>query len=127
MKYSILLAAVICFGIMSCGDEPETKKKNPYSTADQEPSKGGQLFNNYCVQCHALDKDKLGPALKGAFARWDNDTSRIRAFIINAGKAIESGDPRAVQVAKDWNNALMTPMPHLSDDDVNAILEYIAE
>ncbi len=127
MKYPILLSAALCIGIMSCGDEPETKKGNPYSTADQETSKGGQLFNNYCVQCHALDRDKVGPALKGAFAHWDYDTARIRSFIINASEVIQSGDPRAVQVAKDWNNALMTPMPHLSSDDVDAILEYIAE
>jgi len=127
MKYGILLAAILCLGIMSCGDEPETKKGNPYSTADQEPSKGGQLFNNYCIQCHALDRDKVGPALKGVFAHWNYDTARIRAFIINSGESIRSGDPRAVQVAKDWNNALMTPMPHLGNDDVHALLEYMAE
>lgn len=127
MKYCIILVAVIGIGLMSCGDESDTKEKNPYSTADQETSKGGQLFNSYCIQCHALDHDKVGPALKGALAHWDSDTSRIRAFIINAGESIRSGDPRAVQVAKDWNNAMMTPMPHLNNDDVNAILEYIAE
>lgn len=127
MKYSILLLLAVCVGIMSCGDEPESKKGNPYSTADQEPSKGGQLFNNYCVQCHALDKDKIGPKLQGAMAHWDNDTARIAAFIRNAKQTIDAGDPRAVKIANDYNHALMTPMPHLSDEDINAILEYIAE
>ena len=127
MKYSILFIALLSIGIYSCGDESEAPKGNPYSTADQEPSKGGQLFNSYCVQCHALDKDKIGPALKGAFTHWDNDTGRIAAFIRNAKQSIDGGDPRAVKIADDYNHALMTPMPHLSDDDINALLEYIAE
>ena len=127
MSNSKLWLLAICITIASCGSDETTKKGNPYSTADKEPSKGGQLFNSYCIQCHGLDEDKVGPKLKGAFAHWDNDTTRIRAFIRNTKETIVSGDPRAVQVAKDWNNALMTPMPHLSDEDINHILEYIAE
>lgn len=116
-----------CVVLASCGSETETKKENPYSTAAKEPSKGGRVFNSSCIQCHGLDEDKVGPKLRGALANWDNDTARISAFIRNAGATIVSGDPRAVKVAADWNNALMTPMPHLTDEDINALLEYIAE
>lgn len=122
-----IFAAIACLALSSCGSEEETKKGNPYSTAAQEETKGGQLFNSYCVQCHALDEDRIGPALRGAFTHWDNDTARISAFIRNSKQAIESGDVRAVEIADKYNRALMTPMPHLSDDDINALLEYIAE
>lgn len=124
MKYVQLLTIAICMVFASCGSD-NTSAGN--DTPAQETSKGEQLFNNYCLQCHSLDENKMGPKLRGSFAHWDNDTTRIRAFIRNAKETIESGDPRAVQVAKDWNNALMTPMPHLSDEDINHILEYIAE
>ncbi|MCB0695980.1 MAG: cytochrome c [Chitinophagaceae bacterium] len=126
MKYLKLLTLALGVCLMSCGDE-EKPVDNSSTDITREVNKGEQLFNNYCLQCHALDKDKIGPPLKGAFSHWDNDTARIRAFIMNAGASIRSGDPRAVQVAQDWNNAMMTPMPHLSNQDVNAILEYIAE
>lgn len=124
MKYILLLTTAICLVFASCGSEDTAGGDSPPA---QEMSKGEQLFNNYCLQCHSLDENKMGPKLRGSLAHWNNDTTRIRAFIRNAKETIESGDPRAVQVAKDWNNALMTPMPHLSDEDINHILEYIAE
>lgn len=128
MKFSSILVVLVSILFFSaCGSEEEKPEGNPYSTAAKEPSKGGKLFKQYCVQCHSLDKDKIGPALKGVFANWNYDTTRITAFIRNARETINAEDPRAVAVAEKWNYALMTPMPHLTDDDIKAILEYIAE
>lgn len=123
MKLNRLLPAAAILLLASCdeGTQPEDKT----TTATVQKSKGEQLFNNYCVQCHAVTSDKIGPALKGALARWENDTTRITKFIRNANESIKSGDTRAVQVAKDWNNALMTPMTFLTDADVAEILDYI--
>lgn len=112
--------------LASCGDEEATGSNNE-TTTKQEMSKGQQLFNNYCLQCHSLVTNKMGPSLGGALERWDNDTARIAAFIRNARKTIDDGDPRAVEVAKEWNNALMTTMPHLTDEDITDLLEYMAK
>lgn len=114
-------AALFC----SCGDSEKTA-----GTAQQQeqeaPITGGQkIFINNCIQCHNIKTDKIGPRLEGSFARWNNDTARFSAFIRNSQEIIKSGDPRAVAVYKEWNNALMTPMPHLTDNDIKELLEYI--
>lgn len=121
MKY-VLPALMAIWLLASCGEEKPAQEKGAAKT---EKSKGEQLFNNYCMQCHGVNEDRIGPALKGSLSRWDNDTARITKFIRNARESIQNGDPRAVKVAQEWNNALMTPMPFLSDDDIADILEYI--
>lgn len=121
MKYVLPALMAICM-LASCGEEKPAEKA---TTAKAEKSKGEQLFNNYCMQCHGVNEDRIGPALKGSLSRWDNDTARITKFIRNARESIQNGDPRAVKVAQEWNNALMTPMPFLSDSDIADILEYI--
>ena len=125
-KFSILITTIVFLGLLSCGSE-EGNTGSSETTAAAEMSKGKELFNNYCLQCHSLVTNKVGPSLRGAFEHWDNDTARITAFIKNARQAIDNGDPRAVEVAEEWNNALMTPMPHLTDEDIAALLEYMAK
>ncbi len=120
----ITIGLVILFA--SCGSEEEAASSTE-TGAKVEMSHGQKLFNDYCLQCHSLVANKVGPSLRGALERWDNDTSRIAAFIKNAKETIDSGDPRAVQVAEEWNNTLMTPMPHLTDEDIAALLEYMAK
>lgn len=127
MKKAILIIAC-SFAIFSCGSgDEESNKKNPYSTADEQPDPGARLFKTYCVQCHSLDEARIGPPLRGSFAHWDYDTARISSFIRNARETINSGDPRAVAVAEEYNYALMTPMPQLSDEEISALLAYMAK
>lgn len=126
MRYKVITVILISLLFVACGSDRGADNSSE-SKKTVEMTKGQQLFNNYCLQCHSLVKDKLGPNLKGAFARWDYDTARISAFIRNAQDVINMGDPRAIEVAKEWNHALMTPMPHLSDEDIKALLEYMAE
>lgn len=86
---------------------------------------GKELYTQNCTQCHKVSKDMIGPALKGALARWDNDSAALRAFVKNSPTLIASGNARAVEVYNNWNKAVMTPMPHLTDEDIDAILDYI--
>lgn len=123
MKFRVLAPVVGMVLLCACGNSEEGNTTNNNAPI----SKGQQLFNTYCLQCHSLDKDKMGPALKGAIKHWDNDTARIAAYIRDAEETIANGDPRAVEVAEEWNHAMMPPMPQLSDEEINAILEYIAE
>lgn len=127
MKFRKILIISSLVLLIACGDESSKRNTNTKENAAKHATKGAQLFNNYCLQCHGLNDDKIGPKLAGVLARWDNDTSRIAAFIRNPQKVIASGDKRAVAVAKEWNYAMMTPMPHLSDAEINALLEYMAE
>ncbi|MBS1778877.1 MAG: cytochrome c [Bacteroidetes bacterium] len=121
-KYLLLATSIIAFA--SCGNE---EQKTATGTQETEPamSKGKAIFNANCTQCHKLHEKLIGPALEGAIARWDNDTTRIRAFIHNSQEAIKNGDPRAVKVYAENNQTIMTPMPHLSNADIDALIDYI--
>lgn len=116
MKRLVIVTMAAMLLIAACGEEQK-----------KDMSRGEQVFRNSCMACHGLEQPRIGPALKGVLGRWNNDTTRIAAFIRNSSEMIKSGDPRAVQVAKEWNNTLMTPMPHLTDGDIKALLEYMAE
>lgn len=125
----IVSALAVSVILASCGGD--TPKTEDFTSTDNgtTPAKvvmpGENLFKQNCRVCHTPEKAMTGPALKGVLARWDNDTTRVRAFIKNSAKAIRDGDPRAVQVYNDWNKVSMTPMTHLSDEEIDQILQYI--
>ncbi len=88
-------------------------------------SKGKAIFVANCMQCHKMNDKSIGPALAGSMQRWDNDTSRIAKFIRNSQESISLGDARAKQVYEENNKSPMPPMPHLTDNDINALIDYI--
>lgn len=123
MKRWVLLLLPVLF-LAACGSEQSTQDNS--ATQQTQPEVTGKvIFANNCIQCHSLHADKMGPKLEGVMAHWDNDTTRIRAFIRNSKDAVQNGDPRAVAVYKQWGERMMTPMPHLSDKDVDMLIDYI--
>ena len=38
-------------------------------TQAEDPARGKELFERRCTGCHALDKDKEGPRLRGVYGR----------------------------------------------------------
>lgn len=126
MRYLFLIFPIVIL-LASCGSEEDVPEQKTKTTkAVTTVSKGEKLFKNNCYQCHAVNNDKLGPALAGVMERWDNDTARVHAFIKNSAALIKAGDPRAIEVFEKWNKTLMTPMTHLTDADMDEILKYIA-
>jgi mono/diheme cytochrome c family protein len=119
---AIIFSALV---LSSCGNSETTTGTTTEGSEAPAMSAGRQVFINNCVQCHNVKTDKIGPKLEGSLAHWDNDTARFRAFVRNSQDMIQAGDPRAVQVAKEWNYTMMTPMPHLTDKDIDQVLEYI--
>lgn len=122
-KYTgaILLSAMLS----ACGgSEPATEQSEPQEV-HPGMTKGKAIFAANCIQCHSLHQDKIGPKLEGAIARWNNDTTRISRFIKNSQEAISMGDPRAKELYEKWNKTIMTPMPHLTDNDINELIDYI--
>jgi cytochrome c2 len=127
----ILVIALLSITLVSCGDSKQESVRNDdaalgnNSSSASEMSQGHKLFLNNCLQCHNIKTDKIGPKLEGVFSRWDNDTTQMYAFIRNSQQVIKSGYPRAVKVYRDYNQTIMTPMPHLTDDDIDQIMGYI--
>ena len=93
--------------------------------------KGKQLFNQNCAACHALDRKMTGPALRNVEARLAEDEGLDRewlnAWIKNSPGMIASGDPYALKIYAEYNQAAMTAFPTLSDQDIDDILAYTAE
>ncbi len=98
---------------------------------DGDPVKGKALFNTNCAACHSLDKKLTGPPLRDFETRLSDeqglDRDWINAWIRNSSAVIKSGDAYAVKIYAEYNNAAMTPMPQLSDEDIDNILAYTAQ
>lgn len=106
----------------------------PLSLAAQEGAgepdlaAGETLFRNNCATCHARDMktDLTGPALGGVEERWsDYPLSDLYAWIRNSQAMVASGHPRANEVYKEWNGAIMQNFTNLTDQEIANILGYI--
>lgn len=89
---------------------------------------GEALFKANCTACHKIDKKMIGPALKGARAKWSDRTGGDDAIISwvknSTAYAKESGDEYATNLIAEYNGTLMTPMA-LSSEEVLAVLDYV--
>ena len=85
---------------------------------------GKALFNAKCASCHAVDKNLVGPALKGVEDRWP-DRDQLYAWVRNSASVVKSGYPRAVAVYNEYNKVQMTAFPELTNGDIDAILTYV--
>ena len=93
------------------------------SAANRE---GKALFRNNCASCHAVNKELVGPPLKGA----ENnvaDKKILYAWIRNNQAVLRSGDPYYNGLFLRYNKTPMMVFPDLTDDEITAILKYIRE
>ena len=90
----------------------------------QEPDiqAGKKLFNANCAACHKLNKKAVGPALRGASAKYDRDW--LYKWIKNSSAMIKDGDPQAVSIWEEYNKVAMNAFPLLSNSDIDNILAY---
>ncbi|WP_228713779.1 cytochrome c3 family protein [Arundinibacter roseus] len=92
--------------------------------AEGDAAKGETLFKNNCSSCHNVTAEKsVGPGLKGISER--RDFPWLVSWIHNSQAMIASGDPAAVKLYNEYNQAQMTSFPNLSEDDIKGILAYI--
>lgn len=87
--------------------------------------KGKELFNANCAACHKLDAKMTGPALRGVAQKYE--MSWLYKWIRNSTALIKSGDPAAVKISQEYNGAVMTAFPQLSDADIDNIIAYTSE
>lgn len=88
-------------------------------------SDGEKLFKQVCVACHTVNQGKLiGPDLADVHLRRSEDW--LIKFIRSSQTVINSGDPVATSMFTEYNQMVM-PDNNYSDDEIRAILVYIAE
>lgn len=89
-------------------------------------SKGKELFEGNCAQCHAVHEQVVGPALKNVYER--REIPWLINFIKYPQKTIESGDEYAVALYEKFKAAGYMPNhDFLKDDDIIAILSYVKD
>jgi len=95
---------------------------------DGDPKNGEKLFKANCTACHALDKQVVGPALKGVVERLKSEQGLDTAWLhkwIKDNKALRaSGDKYANEVFEKYNKTEMQVFPNLADKDIDDILAY---
>ncbi|CAD7805015.1 Menaquinone reductase, multiheme cytochrome c subunit [Chryseobacterium aquaeductus] len=95
---------------------------------DGDPKNGEKLFKANCTACHALDKQVIGPALKGVVERLKTeqglDTDWLHKWIKDNKALRASGDKYANEVFEKFNKTEMLAFPNLADKDIDDILAY---
>ncbi len=134
--FSISLVVFLLFSLSLFAQEPTTAEVVVEATEEVvevvggDAAKGKQLFNQNCAACHALDRKMTGPALRNVEARLAEDEGLdkewIYAWIKNSPGVIASGDAYAVKTYAEYNQTAMTPMPQMSNQDIDDILAYTA-
>ncbi|HLG02373.1 MAG TPA: cytochrome c3 family protein [Bacteroidia bacterium] len=86
---------------------------------------GQALFKVKCASCHGVgDKKLIGPGLGGVLSRIPSGTWKYE-WVHNSSAMIAKGDPYAVKIFKEFNNSIMTAFPELSNDEIDAILNWV--
>jgi cytochrome c551/c552 len=95
-----------------------------FAVRNVQAQDGRALFNANCASCHKMDKDLTGPALQGVTDRWSSN-DLLKLWIKNWPAAVATGDAYAVKM-KDWSPAAMTLFPNLSNEELDALIDYMA-
>jgi len=90
---------------------------------DPAVKNGEQIFKTNCAACHKLEGKLIGPELYKIGDK--RDPEWLKAWILDNNALVASGDKLAKEVA-DSTPLVMTPFPHLSDQDLDDLLKYLA-
>ena len=86
---------------------------------------GEAIFKQNCIACHILGQKLIGPDLIGVNDKRSEDW--LISFIKSSQSMIKSGDPQALAIYEEFNQLMMNDQAHLSNEDIKAVLHYIAK
>lgn len=113
----VLLAFLLTFSIAQT-----TFASTPLPVQAADTAAGEKLFKANCAACHKLYKKATGPALYGVGDKYDRDW--LYTWIRNSQDMIKSGDAQAVAIFEEYNQAVMTAFPALTNADIDNIIAY---
>jgi cytochrome c551/c552 len=124
MKNSIFfLCLVSSILIVACKSNTNSGSKNTSEeTTTTSSIDGEQLFKINCNQCHKANENFNGPALKDAASRW-TDKTLLYEFVKNSQQVIAK-DAYAKALFTKWNETVMQPFPQITNNEIDAILNY---
>lgn len=88
---------------------------------------GSTLFKQNCAACHKIDKASIGPKLLGAKSKWEEagEGDFLYEWVIDPVGLYESGKSNLAAEVWDFNPSAMTPMAHLTNNEIDAIFAYV--
>lgn len=95
------------------------------SVTKSQAQDGATIFQQNCAACHSVTKNLTGPALAGFESRgpW-SDRSQLYAWIHNPAKFMQ-GDAYTQQLKDQYGGVVMTGFPQLSEEEIDAVVEYV--
>ena len=96
-----------------------------FNLVAQDYARGKQLFNTHCAACHKMDKKLVGPALNTIVDRQGKEWTK--EWIYNNNALRESGAEYAIQIWEEYNKAAMPGYQFLKDEELDDIVEYLAQ
>ncbi len=128
MKKAILIILntiliVIIFYFSSC-NSGSSSAPTLFPSDSVTIAKGRNLFVGNCSNCHNFNQYGMGIGPQLAGITTENSVSWIKNFIKNPQKIIESGDPKAQKLFKEYK-VLMPSFGYLSDEQMSSIIAYI--
>lgn len=97
-------------------------KKNSYATDESTIQTGKKNFTKYCISCHSLQEEGIGPRLGGITLLLSE--RGLKSFINNPAKIIQSGEERAITLQARYKQ-LMPAYEWMADSEIHSILSYI--
>lgn len=96
----------------------------PGESSSPAVQKGRAIFNSKCASCHIMFKDATGPDLSAAIdgEQW-SDRKKLYAWIRNPAAFMKND--AYTQNLKKLYKAGMTAFPDLTDEEIDAIVEYV--
>ncbi|MBK1730558.1 c-type cytochrome [Thiococcus pfennigii] len=68
-----------------------------------------------CTVCHQVDKTVIGPAYQDVADRYRDDGTAVETLVLK----VKNGG------AGNWGEIPMTPHPHISDETIRELVEWI--
>lgn len=89
-------------------------------------NQGETLFNRRCVTCHSPTKEGTGPKLQGVRAKWLDGGAKEESIYnwVRDWEKAANKDPYAANAVK-IKPTNMDKNPHLSNEDIDAIFDYV--
>lgn len=116
-KITGFLLFLLTFLALHTDSSAQTPREDPVYKS------GETLFKANCTSCHKVHDKLVGPALAGVYDKYD--TEWLYSWIRNSQEMVNAGDPDAVKIFNEYNGSVMTAFPRLTNEDIDAVLQYI--
>lgn len=95
----------------------------PYSV---NANQGEALYSSQCATCHTPHKDMTGPKLFEVREKWEKGGALEGSLYtwVRNWQVAAAEDPYAKEVS-EWSPAVMTLYPDLTNEDIDAIFDYV--